>query len=128
MITKDSSKLKKLVEFAEKGGIGTCVASQDISAKSEADLMFYTGEVITVLKHIKDDIYLGYCEGVIGTFKGKTVKFNGSLKNPKSMKSEKNISPPSQSSSSENNYDQSSPKKSNSIQSSDSVDKNLGFL
>lgn len=43
------------------------------------------------------------------------------------MKSEKNISPPSQSSSSENNYDQSSPQKSNSIQSSDSVDKNLGF-
>jgi len=127
MITKDSSKLKKLVEFAEKGGIGTCVANQDISANSEVDLMFYTGEVITVLKHIKDDIYLGYCEGVIGTFKGKTVKFNGSLKNPKSMKSEKHISPPSQSSLSAKNHDQSSPKKSNFIHSSNPANKK-GFL
>ncbi|GBB87750.1 hypothetical protein RclHR1_14230004 [Rhizophagus clarus] len=127
MITQNSSKLKKLVEFAEKGGIGTCVANQDISAKSEADLMFYTGEVITVLKHIKDDIYLGYCEGVIGTFKGKTVKFNGSLKNPKLMKSEKHISPPSQSSSSANNCDQSSSEKLNFVHPSDSVNTNLGF-
>lgn len=31
------------------GGIGTCVASQDISAKSEADLMFYTGKISLIM-------------------------------------------------------------------------------
>ncbi|KAF7724672.1 hypothetical protein EC973_000844 [Apophysomyces ossiformis] len=34
-----------------------------------------TGERITVLKHIQDDTYLGYCEGVIGQFNAEHVHF-----------------------------------------------------
>ncbi|CAG8495586.1 15241_t:CDS:10 [Acaulospora morrowiae] len=83
--TKITSKLEKLHEFARKGGIGTCVATRDTLANTQVDLMFYTGEVITVLKHIKDDIYLGYCEGVIGRFRGSSVSFeNNQLRTEKS--------------------------------------------
>nr|CAG8449624.1 820_t:CDS:10 [Entrophospora candida] len=69
LITKDPTKLEKLLIFAQKGGIGKGIANQDITASDENDLMFFTGETIIILKHIKDDIYLGYCEGVIGTFR-----------------------------------------------------------
>ncbi|CAJ0761522.1 5410_t:CDS:2, partial [Entrophospora sp. SA101] len=72
LITKDPTKLEKLLIFAQKGGIGKGIANQDITASDENDLMFFTGETIIILKHIKDDIYLGYCEGVIGTFRGVT--------------------------------------------------------
>ncbi|CAG8501396.1 14330_t:CDS:2, partial [Gigaspora rosea] len=58
MSSKKFSKLEKLHQFAAKGGIGTCVAIEDTLANSQIDLMFYTGEVITVLKQIDDDIYL----------------------------------------------------------------------
>ncbi|CAG8741212.1 4257_t:CDS:2, partial [Cetraspora pellucida] len=58
MSSQKASKLEKLHQFAAKGGIGTCVATEDTLASSQIDLMFYTGEVITVLKHIDGDIYL----------------------------------------------------------------------
>ncbi|RHZ54910.1 hypothetical protein Glove_421g11 [Diversispora epigaea] len=86
VLTQNSTKLERLHQFAEKGGIGKCVATQDTIANSQVDLMFYTGEVITVLKHIKDDIYLGYCEGVIGRFRGKDVSFYNPLKSSNSLK------------------------------------------
>ncbi|CAG8454775.1 12548_t:CDS:10 [Ambispora gerdemannii] len=65
MLTKDPIELEKLQQFAEKGGIGACVANQDTLANTEDDLMFFEGDKITVLKHIAKDLYLGYCEGVI---------------------------------------------------------------
>ncbi|KAL1920507.1 uncharacterized protein VTP21DRAFT_884 [Calcarisporiella thermophila] len=68
----DSHQLK---EFAERGGLGTCMAKVDVLAQSDSDLMFLSGERITVLKHIKDDIYLGYCEGVAGRFSAEHVHF-----------------------------------------------------
>ncbi|CAG8519736.1 12364_t:CDS:10 [Funneliformis caledonium] len=105
MITQDPAKLEKLLDIAKKGGIGTCVANQDILANSEDDLMFYTGEVITVLKRIKNDLYLGYCKDVIGIFNGKTVDFNGPLKNPRSLRLERTSSKIS----SIYSFDQSSP-------------------
>ncbi|CAH1760271.1 10990_t:CDS:10 [Entrophospora sp. SA101] len=55
LITKDPTKLEKLLIFAQKGGIGKGIANQDITASDENDLMFFTGK--------------GYCEGVIGTFR-----------------------------------------------------------
>ncbi|KAF0464782.1 TBC-domain-containing protein [Gigaspora margarita] len=90
MSSQKFSKLEKLHQFAAKGGIGTCVAIEDTLANSQIDLMFYTGEVITVLKQIDDDIYLGFCEGVIGRFKGKSVSFNGPLKTQLTSNSDNN--------------------------------------
>ncbi|CAJ0875375.1 8571_t:CDS:2, partial [Entrophospora sp. SA101] len=72
LLIKDPTKLEKLLDFAQKGGIGKGIANQDITASGENDLMFFTGETIVVLKHIINDIYLGYCEGVIGTFRDVT--------------------------------------------------------
>ncbi|CAG8469014.1 1797_t:CDS:10 [Ambispora leptoticha] len=66
MLTKDPIELEKLQKFAEKGGIGVGIANQDTLANTEDDLMFFEGDKITVLKHIEKDLYLGYCEGVIG--------------------------------------------------------------
>ncbi|KAI8992169.1 rab-GTPase-TBC domain-containing protein [Mycotypha africana] len=37
--------------------------------------MYLQGERIIVLKHIQDDTYLGYCEGVIGNFNAENVHF-----------------------------------------------------
>ncbi|KAG9291907.1 hypothetical protein G9A89_004845 [Geosiphon pyriformis] len=83
MLTKDPKELEKLQKFAEEGGIGACVAKQDTTANTEDDLMFFEGDKITVLKHIRDDLYLGYCEGVIGHFSENTVIFNtGNLPSP----------------------------------------------
>ncbi|KAI8983151.1 rab-GTPase-TBC domain-containing protein [Pilobolus umbonatus] len=37
--------------------------------------MYLQGERIIVLKHIENDIYMGYCEGVIGSFSAENVHF-----------------------------------------------------
>ncbi|CAJ0634451.1 13908_t:CDS:2, partial [Entrophospora sp. SA101] len=92
LITQDPKKLRKLHEFAIRGGIGKGIANQDTLADTEDDLMFFTGETVTILKHIKDDYFLGYCESVIGRFKGSTVNFNGPLKDLKSLKLEQKSS------------------------------------
>ncbi|CAJ0899039.1 18389_t:CDS:2 [Entrophospora sp. SA101] len=81
LITQDPKKLEKLHEFAKRGGIGKGIANQDTLADTEDDLMFFTGETVTILKHIKDEYFLGYCEGVIGKFKGSAIKFNESDQN-----------------------------------------------
>ncbi|KAI7903323.1 rab-GTPase-TBC domain-containing protein [Cokeromyces recurvatus] len=36
---------------------------------------FSIGERIVILKHIQDDIYMGYCEGVVGNFNAENVYF-----------------------------------------------------
>ncbi|CAI2174306.1 15608_t:CDS:10 [Funneliformis geosporum] len=117
MITQDPAKLEKLLKFAKKGGIGTCVANQDIIAHSEDDLMFYAGEVITVLKRIKDDLYLGYCKDVIGIFNGKAVDFNEPLKIPRSLRLER----PSSKISSIYSFDQSSSHQASFLYPSDTT-------
>ncbi|CAJ0760151.1 9057_t:CDS:2, partial [Entrophospora sp. SA101] len=76
LITQDPKKLRKLHEFAIRGGIGKGIAIHDTLADTEDDLMFFTGDTVTILKHIKDEYFLGYCEGVIGKFKGSAIKFN----------------------------------------------------
>nr|CAG8437982.1 12142_t:CDS:10 [Entrophospora candida] len=86
LLIKDPTKLEKLLDFAQKGGIGKGIANQDITASGENDLMFFTGETIVVLKHVINDIYLGYCEGVIGTFRDVTVDFQEPLTTLKSLK------------------------------------------
>ncbi|CAO3628590.1 unnamed protein product [Cunninghamella echinulata] len=47
----------------------------DVLAETIEDLMYLSGERIIVLKHIEDDFYLGYCEGVIGRFNAENVHF-----------------------------------------------------
>ncbi|KAI9361569.1 hypothetical protein BD770DRAFT_317493, partial [Pilaira anomala] len=58
-----------------KGGLGACVSKADVLATTPEELMYLQGERITVLKHIEDDIYMGYCEGVVGHFNAESVHF-----------------------------------------------------
>ncbi|KAI8079714.1 rab-GTPase-TBC domain-containing protein [Gilbertella persicaria] len=67
--------LSELKAFAERGGLGACVSKADVLATSSEELMYLQGERIIVLKHIEDDIYMGYCEGVIGSFNAENVHF-----------------------------------------------------
>ncbi|KAI8371773.1 rab-GTPase-TBC domain-containing protein [Radiomyces spectabilis] len=75
----DAMTLSEAKAFAEQakhiGGLGACVSKADVLAETSEDLMYLSGERIVVLKHIKDDTYLGYCEGVIGRFNAETVHF-----------------------------------------------------
>ncbi|KAI8080026.1 rab-GTPase-TBC domain-containing protein [Halteromyces radiatus] len=70
-----SLTLPELKAFAEQGGLGACVSKTDVLAETSEDLMYLSGERIIVLKHIEDDFYLGYCEGVIGRFNAENVHF-----------------------------------------------------
>ncbi|KAH8551518.1 rab-GTPase-TBC domain-containing protein [Umbelopsis sp. PMI_123] len=67
--------LQSIRDFAENGGLGSCVAKVDVLANDEDDLMYLAGERIIVLKHLEKDIYLGYCEGVVGNFNAEYVHF-----------------------------------------------------
>ncbi|KZT00910.1 uncharacterized protein LAESUDRAFT_816259 [Laetiporus sulphureus 93-53] len=80
----DATDLRRWTRFAAKGGIGTCTALQDCVAESSEDLMFMKDDNITVLVQLADkkDMYLGYCEGVVGRFHGSLVRFHGRLKKP----------------------------------------------
>ncbi|KAI9015789.1 rab-GTPase-TBC domain-containing protein [Phycomyces nitens] len=71
----DAMSLSDLKAFAEQGGLGACVSKEDVLAETPEDLMYLSGERIIVLKHVEDDIYLGYCEGVIGQFNAESVHF-----------------------------------------------------
>ncbi|KAI7863462.1 rab-GTPase-TBC domain-containing protein [Spinellus fusiger] len=71
----DAMSLSDLKAFAEQGGLGACVSKEDVLAETPEDLMYLSGERIIVLKHVEDDIYLGYCEGVIGKFNAESVHF-----------------------------------------------------
>ncbi|PWN43447.1 hypothetical protein IE81DRAFT_346647 [Ceraceosorus guamensis] len=101
----DAHTLNAWTRFAlQKGGIGSCTALIDNPATEAEDLMFMTGEKIIVLRRLDDDNpesssgkrrsafgdadawFLGYCEGVVGRFKGGHVQFHGKLKKPVLMR------------------------------------------
>ncbi|PWN25630.1 hypothetical protein BDZ90DRAFT_262276 [Jaminaea rosea] len=111
----DAHTLNAWTRFAlQKGGIGTCTALVDNPATDAEDLMFMTGEKIIVLRRLDQDSagaaessamsassssssrrksqndgdawFLGYCEGVVGKFKGAHVQIHGKLKKPVLMR------------------------------------------
>ncbi|EST08510.1 Rab-GTPase-TBC domain protein [Kalmanozyma brasiliensis GHG001] len=109
----DAHTLNAWTRFAlQKGGIGSCTALIDNPATEPEDLMFMAGEKIIVLRRLDDDAsthdsyarptsstsaslktlpeseawFLGYCEGVVGRFKGAHVQFHGRLKKPVLMR------------------------------------------
>ncbi|SAM81764.1 related to MDR1-Mac1p interacting protein [Ustilago bromivora] len=109
----DAHTLNAWTRFAlQKGGIGTCTALIDNPATEPEDLMFMAGEKIIVLRRLDDDSpdanqrptsstsarrksdalsdseawFLGYCEGVVGRFKGAHVLIHGRLKKPVLMR------------------------------------------
>ncbi|KAF8530690.1 hypothetical protein JB92DRAFT_2646674, partial [Gautieria morchelliformis] len=79
----EASDLARWTRFAAKGGIGKCIALQDCVAQGVEDLMFLKDdEVVVLLQLPQEDQYLGYCEGVVGRFRGSAVHFHGRLKKP----------------------------------------------
>ncbi|KAF8637265.1 hypothetical protein AX17_002945 [Amanita inopinata Kibby_2008] len=80
----EANELARWTRFAAKGGIGRCTALSDCIAENEGDLMFLKGDEITVLMQLNDqeEVYLGYCEGVVGRFSGSGVRFHAKLKKP----------------------------------------------
>ncbi|KAH9828949.1 uncharacterized protein C8Q71DRAFT_682217, partial [Rhodofomes roseus] len=79
----DATELGRWSRFAGKGGIGKCTALQDYVAEEPEDLMFMKDDEITVLMQLgEEDLFLGYCEGVIGRFRTSFVRFHGRLKKP----------------------------------------------
>ncbi|KAI0037367.1 hypothetical protein FA95DRAFT_1529468, partial [Auriscalpium vulgare] len=80
----DATQLSRWTRFAAKGGIGKCTALQDCVAKDSDDLMFLKDDEIVVLMQLpeQEDVYLGYCEGVVGQFQGRYVRFHSKLKTP----------------------------------------------
>ncbi|KAF8841409.1 hypothetical protein PAXINDRAFT_30535, partial [Paxillus involutus ATCC 200175] len=80
----DAHELARWTRFAAKGGIGKCTAILDcIAQEMGEDLMFLKDDEITVLMQLSEPgFYLGYCEGVVGRFAGKDVRFHGKLKKP----------------------------------------------
>ncbi|KZP21793.1 hypothetical protein FIBSPDRAFT_690748, partial [Athelia psychrophila] len=80
----DAAELARWTRFAAKGGIGKCTAVNDCVAEGADDLMFLKDDEVTVLMQIPEqaDLYLGYCEGVVGRFEGHDVRFHSKLKKP----------------------------------------------
>ncbi|KAF8557154.1 hypothetical protein OG21DRAFT_1394430, partial [Imleria badia] len=80
----DAHELARWTRFAAKGGIGKCTAIVDcIAQEMGEDLMFLKASLITVLMQLSEPgVYLGHCEGVVGRFSGKDVRFHGKLKKP----------------------------------------------
>ncbi|KII83925.1 hypothetical protein PLICRDRAFT_76171, partial [Plicaturopsis crispa FD-325 SS-3] len=76
----DAAELARWTRFAAKGGIGKCTAVKDCVAERAEDLMFLKGDEITVLLQLPEqEVYLGYCEGVVGRFQGIDVQFHSKL-------------------------------------------------
>ncbi|KIJ63978.1 hypothetical protein HYDPIDRAFT_51783, partial [Hydnomerulius pinastri MD-312] len=77
----DAQDLARWTRFALKGGIGRCTAIVDcIAQEMGEDLMFLKDDEITVLMQLPEaGFYLGHCEGVVGRFSGKDVRFHGKL-------------------------------------------------
>lgn len=94
----DAADLARWTRFAAKGGIGKCTALVDCVAQSADDLMFLKDDEITVLMQLADskDVYLGYCEGVVGRFLGQNVHFHSKLKKPVLAKRSSSTSKPLQ--------------------------------
>ncbi|KAL4080108.1 hypothetical protein V8B97DRAFT_695989 [Scleroderma yunnanense] len=80
----NAQDLARWTRFAGKGGIGRCTAIIDCVAEEMGeDLMFLKDDQITVLMQLPEEgFYLGHCEGVVGRFSAKDVRFHGKLKRP----------------------------------------------
>ncbi|KAF9062341.1 hypothetical protein BDP27DRAFT_294655 [Rhodocollybia butyracea] len=102
----DAAELARLIRFAARGGIGKATAIEDRVAESSEDLMFievvhrqnnYSGissnsviessqdDEITVLMQTPENgnVYWGFCEGVVGKFQARDVRFHSPLKRAK---------------------------------------------
>ncbi|GAA5946712.1 hypothetical protein JCM10213_004663 [Rhodosporidiobolus nylandii] len=77
-------ELSRWNRFARKGGIGTALAKADkVSEDGEKDLMFLEGDRVVVLMDLGTETYLGFCEGVVGLFRGGDVQMQqAKLKRP----------------------------------------------
>ncbi|KAJ7739641.1 hypothetical protein DFH07DRAFT_681768, partial [Mycena maculata] len=79
----DAAELARWTRFAAKGGIGKCTARGDCVAEAAEDLMFLKNDEIVVLMQLQDEnLFLGYCEGIVGRFHANDVHFHSKLKKP----------------------------------------------
>ncbi|CAK5279349.1 unnamed protein product [Mycena citricolor] len=79
----DAAELARWTRFAAKGGIGRCTATGDCVAEGAEDLMFLKNDEIVVLMQLpEENVFLGYCEGIVGRFNGDHVRFHSKLKKP----------------------------------------------
>ncbi|KAF7359280.1 Rab-GAP TBC domain-containing protein [Mycena sanguinolenta] len=79
----DAAELARWQRFAAKGGIGKCTAIGDCVAEAAQDLMFLKNDEIVVLMQLpEDNLFLGYCEGIVGRFHANDVHFHSKLKKP----------------------------------------------
>ncbi|KAJ7043134.1 hypothetical protein C8F04DRAFT_874828, partial [Mycena alexandri] len=79
----DAADLARWTRFAAKGGIGKCTAISDCVAEAAEDLMFLTNDEIVVLMQLpEENLFLGYCEGIVGRFHANDVHFHSKLKKP----------------------------------------------
>ncbi|KAF7353652.1 hypothetical protein MVEN_01049900 [Mycena venus] len=81
--TMDAAELARWTRFAAKGGIGKCTAVGDCVAEAAQDLMFLKNDEIVVLMQLpEENMFLGYCEGIVGRFHANDVHFHSKLKKP----------------------------------------------
>ncbi|KAJ7184311.1 hypothetical protein C8R46DRAFT_1299032 [Mycena filopes] len=81
--TMDAADLARWTRFAAKGGIGKCTAIGDCVAEAAEDLMFLKNDEIVVLMQLpEENLFLGYCEGIVGRFHANDVHFHSKLKKP----------------------------------------------
>ncbi|KAJ7684601.1 hypothetical protein DFH06DRAFT_920293, partial [Mycena polygramma] len=79
----DAAELARWTRFAGKGGIGRCTAIGDCVAEAAQDLMFLKNDEIVVLMQLpEENLFLGYCEGIVGRFHANDVHFHSKLKKP----------------------------------------------
>ncbi|KAJ7915493.1 hypothetical protein B0H13DRAFT_1578843, partial [Mycena leptocephala] len=79
----DAAELARWTRFAAKGGIGKCTATGDCVAEAAQDLMFLKNDEIVVLMQLpEENLFLGYCEGIVGRFHANDVHFHAKLKKP----------------------------------------------
>ncbi|KAJ7837053.1 hypothetical protein B0H14DRAFT_2178067, partial [Mycena olivaceomarginata] len=79
----DAAELARWTRFAAKGGIGKCTAIGDCVAEAAQDLMFLKNDEIVVLMQLpEENLFLGYCEGIVGRFHANDVHFHSKLKKP----------------------------------------------
>ncbi|KAI5453882.1 hypothetical protein NCC49_004878 [Naganishia albida] len=88
----DATSLAKWNRLAAKGGIGKAVALEDCMANRKGDLMFLSGDEITVLRMLTENIFLGHCEGVIGRFYLQHVRLPTGLSNTAPLNSSTSMS------------------------------------
>ncbi|KAK7035743.1 rab-GAP TBC domain-containing protein [Favolaschia claudopus] len=79
----DAAELARWTRFAAKGGIGRGTALTDFVAERVDDLMFLKNDEIVVLLQLpEENMFLGYCEGIVGRFHANDVHFLSKLKKP----------------------------------------------